>query len=110
LLLLLLLLLLLPLLPLLLLLLLLMMMSLFMLLMSMLWLTTTTTTPSAQEFDVEALVAQRNDAVRALDATKQHLLSTSRSLDDLRVEYEDLLTRHDSLQRRMDRLVSLTKA
>jgi hypothetical protein len=44
----------------------------------------------------------------ALEATRQQLLGTASSLDHLRVEYERLIDRHDSLQDKMQQLVSLS--
>lgn len=54
------------------------------------------------------VVRDRDAAVHALDATKQQLLSTANALDQLRVDYESLIHRHDSLQEKMERLVTLS--
>lgn len=54
------------------------------------------------------LVMERDAAVMALEATRQQLLGTASSLDQLRVEYERLIDRHDKLQDKMQQLVSLS--
>lgn len=51
---------------------------------------------------------ERDGAQAALDATRQQLFATSNALEELRIEYEGLLSRHSALQGRMDQLVSLS--
>ena len=63
---------------------------------------------SAAERAVGTLTQQRDEAVRALETTRQHLLTTSSALDQLRVEYEGLLGRHQRLQAKMEQLVALS--
>lgn len=58
--------------------------------------------------DVSSLIHERDVAAMALETTRQQLLTTASSMDQLRTEYEVLITRHDALQAKMEQLVSLS--